>query len=102
MSPAVEAAIIAGSVGILTLIGTLAVQFYGIRRTGRDTERTLAEQREQLDRTLTEQRGRTLNDRLATAADMLSTDKPPSIRLAGVHAMAGLADDWTENRQTCV
>jgi uncharacterized protein YjbI with pentapeptide repeats len=24
------------------------------------------------------------------------------VRLAGVHAMAGLADDWEENRQTCV
>src|SRR6185437_8749040 len=26
----------------------------------------------------------------------------PAVRLAGVYAMAGLADDWPENRQTCV
>ena len=26
----------------------------------------------------------------------------PAVRLAGVYAMAGLADDWKENRQTCV
>jgi uncharacterized protein YjbI with pentapeptide repeats len=123
MSAQVEAAIIASSVGVLTLIGTLVVQFYGIRRTSRDTEktlgeqgkqldrtlaeqreqldRTLAEQREQLDRTLAEQRTRTLNERFATAADQLGSDKPP-IRLAGVYAMAGLADDWEENRQICV
>ena len=25
-----------------------------------------------------------------------------AIRLAGVYALAGLADDWQENRQTCV
>ncbi len=113
MSPEVEAAIIASCVGVLTLIGTLAVQFYGIHRTSRDTkealreqsgqlDRTLAEQREQLDRTLAEQRTRTLNERFAVAADRLGSDKPPAVQLAGVYAIAGLADDWPENRQTCV
>ena len=79
MNPAVEAAIIAGSVGVLTLIGTLAAQFYGIRRTSKDT----------------------LNARFATAADKLGSEAP-AVRLAGVYAMAALADDWPENRQTCV
>jgi hypothetical protein len=113
MSAQVVAAIIAASVSVLTLIGTLAAQYFGRRATSRDTERTLtaqskqldrtlAEQREQLDRTLTEQRTRTLNERFATAADQLGSDKPPAVRLAGVYAMAGLADDWKENRQTCV
>ena len=54
-----------------------------------------------LDRTLAEQRTRTLNERFATAAEQLGSDKP-AVRLAGVYAMAGLADDWEENRQTCV
>ena len=102
----------------------MAAQIYGIRRTSRDTEKTLEaqgkqldktlkEQREQLgktledqgkqlDRTLAEQRTRTLNERFATAAEQLGDDKPPAVRLAGVYAMAGLADDWPENRQTCV
>src|SRR5215831_789065 len=124
MNAQVVAAIIAASVSVLTLIGTLAAQYFGRRMTSRDTERTLteqnkqldrtlaeqreqldrtlAEQREQLDRTLTEQRTRTLNERFATAADQLGSDKPPAVRLAGVYAMAGLADDWPENRQTCV
>jgi ElaB/YqjD/DUF883 family membrane-anchored ribosome-binding protein len=121
MAPLVVAAIITGA---LTVIGTLLAQHFGRLATGRDTEktltkqgeqldktlaeqrdqldRTLKEQRDQLDRTLTEQRTRTLNERFATAADKLGSDKPPAVRLAGVYAMAGLADDWPENRQTCV
>jgi hypothetical protein len=79
MTPTVEAAIIAGGVGVVTLIGTLAAQFYGIRRTSKDA----------------------LNARFATAAEELGSDKP-AVRLAGVYAMAGLADDWEENRQTCI
>jgi hypothetical protein len=113
MSPQVEAAIIAASVGMVTLIATVITQYLGRRATSRDTERTLAEQgkhldrtlaeqREQLDKTLAEQRTRTLNERFATAASQLGGDKPPAVRLAGVYAMAGLADDWPENRQTCV
>jgi uncharacterized protein YjbI with pentapeptide repeats len=102
MSPQVAAAIIAASVGVLTLIGTLAAQYFGRRATSRDTQRALEEQGKHLDRTLTEQRTRTLNERFAAAADQLGSDKSAAIRLAGVYAMAGLADDWEENRQTCV
>jgi uncharacterized protein YjbI with pentapeptide repeats len=98
MSPQVVAAIIAGA---LTVIGTLAAQYFGRRATSRDTQKALEEQGKQLDRTLAEQRTRTLNERFATAAEQLGSDKP-AVRLAGVYAMAGLADDWEENRQTCV
>ena len=71
------------------------------RRASR-LDKTLAAQREQLDSALAAQRTRTLNERFATAAGQLGSDKPAAVRLAGVHAMAGLADDWPENRQTCV
>src|SRR5215472_9602521 len=77
MSPAVEAALIAGGVGVLTLAGTMFSQFYGIRRTSSNTEKTLKQQSEHLDTTLAQQRDRTLNERFATAADRLSSDKPP-------------------------
>jgi len=90
MNPQVVAATIAASVSVLTLIGTLAAQYLGRRATSR-----------QLDRTLAEQRTRTLNERFATAAEQLGSDKP-AVRLAGVYAMAGLADDWEEDRRTCV
>jgi hypothetical protein len=102
MSPQVTAAVIASSVGVLTVIATVAVQISGRRATSRDTQKALEEQRKQLDRTLAEQRTRTLNERFATAAGQLGSDKPAAVRLAGVYAMAGLADDWPENRQTCV
>jgi uncharacterized protein YjbI with pentapeptide repeats len=102
MSPQVTAAIIAVGGVVLTVIATVAVQISGRRATSRDTQKAFEEQRKQLDRTLGEQRIRTLNERFATAAGQLGDDKPPEVRLAGVYAMAGLADDWTENRQTCV
>jgi hypothetical protein len=44
---------------------------------------------------------RLFNERFATAAGQLG-DEHPAVRLAGVYAMAGLADDWPERRQTCV
>ena len=91
MSPEVIAAVIAASISFLTLIGTLAVQFYGFQVTTRNTADTLKQQSI-----------RTLNERFATAADRLGKDEPSAVQMAGVYAMAGLADDWTENRQTCV
>jgi uncharacterized protein YjbI with pentapeptide repeats len=90
MDPTVIAAWIAAGVSALTLFGTLAAQYFGSRATSRELARTFAEGRT-----------RTLNERFATAAEQLGSDKPAS-RLAGVYAMAGLADDWTGNRQTCV
>jgi hypothetical protein len=102
MDPTVVAAWIAAGVSLLTLIGTLAAQYFGRRGTSKDTKEALQEQWKQLDRTLGEQRTRTLNERFATAAAQLGDDKPAAVRLAGVYAMAGLADDWKENRQTCV
>ena len=98
MSPTIEAAIIAASVGVLTLIGTLAAQYFGRRATSRDTQKALEEQ----SAVFQAQRSQTLNERFATAAGQLGDDKPPAVRLAGVYALAGLADDWPENRQTCV
>ena len=102
MSPEVTAAIIAAGVGVLTVIATVAVQISAAARPAGTPREALEEQRKQLDRTLAEQRTRTLNERFATAAGQLGSDKPPEVRLAGVYAMAGLADDWPENRQTCV
>ena len=46
-------------------------------------------------------RTRVFNERFTTIAAQLG-DAQPAVRLAGVHAMTGLADDWKQNRQTCV
>jgi hypothetical protein len=50
MDPTVVAAIIAAVVSVLTLVGTLVAQYLGFRATSRDTEKTLKEQHEHLDR----------------------------------------------------
>jgi hypothetical protein len=103
-------------VSVATLVGTLAVQVFGILKTSKDNKKTgdqrddrlekkLKDQSDRLDKTLKEQRTRTLNERFATAADMLDDDKGPAVQLAGVYAMAGLADDWKEEKesqQTCI
>jgi len=44
---------------------------------------------------------RVLNERFIAIAAQLGHGQA-AVRLAGVHAMAGLADDWEENRQTCI
>ncbi len=41
------------------------------------------------------------NERFTAIAAQLG-DAQPAVQLAGVHAMAGLADDWRANRQTCI
>src|SRR5262252_4572176 len=69
---------------------------------GEQQDKTLQAQSEQPDRTLADQRTRTLNERFDTVAEHLGSDKPPAVRVAGVYAMAGLADDWPEHRQMCV
>ncbi len=46
-------------------------------------------------------RTRVFNERFTAIATQLG-DAQPAVQLAGVHAMAGLADDWKQNRQTCV
>lgn len=112
MDPTVVAAWIAAGVSVLTLVGTLVAQYLGHRTASRDAEktaneqrehldRTFAEQNQQLDRTLAGQRARTLNERFGAGAEQLGSDKP-AVRLAGVYAMAGLADDWEETGRPCV
>ncbi len=44
---------------------------------------------------------RLFNERFTAAAEQLGHDAP-AIRLAGIYAMARLADDWPDQRQTCV
>jgi hypothetical protein len=120
MDPAVVAAIIAACVSLATLVSSVWAQ----RKSSTDNTETLQAQREQLQgafeaqsgrlnstleaqsehlkNTLDQERDRTLNERSATAAGQLGDDKPPAVRLAGEYAMAGLADDWLQNHQTCI
>jgi len=94
MDAQVEAALIAGIVSLISLGGTVVVAIRGSHATenatkmtiqagDENTGKTLAAQREQLERTLGEQHVRTLNDRFATAADKLGIDKPAAVRGRG-------------------
>ncbi|TDD82630.1 pentapeptide repeat-containing protein [Actinomadura rubrisoli] len=47
------------------------------------------------------ERTRLFNERFAAACGQLG-DESAAVRLAGVHALAGLADDWPSGRQTCI
>lgn len=47
------------------------------------------------------ERSRLYAERFDTATDKLGSDSA-AVRLAGVHALANLADDWEQGRQTCV
>jgi hypothetical protein len=49
----------------------------------------------------TRERAKVLNDRFATACTQIGHDKP-TVRLAGIYAMASLADEWVEQRQVCI
>ncbi|NBH05354.1 pentapeptide repeat-containing protein [Amycolatopsis sp. SID8362] len=41
------------------------------------------------------------NERLGAAAEQLAHESP-AVRLTGVYALAGLADDWVDKRQVCI
>jgi uncharacterized protein YjbI with pentapeptide repeats len=66
-------------------------------RKQRFTEKahTLAEEQDRRER------AKLQNERFAAAAEQLAHERP-QVRLAGVYALAGLADDWDEGRQKCV
>jgi uncharacterized protein YjbI with pentapeptide repeats len=49
----------------------------------------------------TREQARLFNERFTTAAGQLGNDFP-AVRLAGVHALAALADDWEGGRQMCI
>jgi uncharacterized protein YjbI with pentapeptide repeats len=91
------------TVGVFQLVfasvagaGALAALIVAYRR------QKVAESAAALDRASAQlERTRVYNE-LFTAAAAQIGDEKPAIRLAGVYAMAGLADDWPENRQTCV
>ncbi|MEV0996900.1 pentapeptide repeat-containing protein [Nonomuraea sp. NPDC050202] len=49
----------------------------------------------------TREQAKLFNERFTTAAGQLGNDFP-AVRLAGVHALAALADDWEGGRQMCI
>ncbi|MFT9669015.1 pentapeptide repeat-containing protein, partial [Streptomyces rhizosphaericola] len=87
--PAKVQDIISTTVTTLTLIGAVLAALYAYRKQLLDegtSHRADATQ---------------LTERYAKAAEQLGHDQA-AVRLAGVYAMARLADDWPEQRQVCI
>ncbi|MFF1301177.1 MULTISPECIES: pentapeptide repeat-containing protein [unclassified Streptomyces] len=77
------------TVTVLTLIGAVLAGIYAYRKqllAEGDAHRSDASQ---------------LADRYTTAAEQLGHERA-AVRLAGVYALARLADDWEEQRQVCI
>lgn len=77
------------TITVTGFVGAILVGVYGYRKQRLiegDAHRADAEQ---------------LAQRYTTAADQLGHEKA-AVRLAGVYAMAQLADDWDEQRQVCI
>ncbi|WP_405429461.1 pentapeptide repeat-containing protein [Micromonospora sp. NBC_00617] len=67
-----------------------------------EVTKALAEAADERAKIETDRNGvRLFNERFAKASEQLGSEKG-AVRLAGVYAMAGLADDWREGRQTCI
>ncbi len=83
-------------------VGVAQLVFASVAGAGALVALVMAYRRQRVAETATaHDRTRVLNERFTTIAAQLGDDQP-AVRLAGVHAMAGLADDWEENRQTCI
>ncbi|WP_406177199.1 pentapeptide repeat-containing protein [Streptomyces canus] len=81
--------VIKTTVTVLTLTGAVLAGIYAYRKqllAEGDAHRADASQ---------------LADRYTTAAEQLGHDQA-AVRLAGVYALARLADDWEEQRQVCI
>jgi uncharacterized protein YjbI with pentapeptide repeats len=80
--------------------GALVALVVAYRRQ-RVAEVTTVEDKAHWEATADADRLRVFNERFTAIAAQLGAEQP-AVRLAGVHAMAGLAEDWTENQQTCI
>jgi hypothetical protein len=83
-------------------VGVAQLVFASVAGAGALVALVVAYRRQRVsEATSAHDRTRVFNERFTAIAAQIGDDQP-AVRLAGVHAMAGLADDWTENRQTCV
>jgi uncharacterized protein YjbI with pentapeptide repeats len=91
---------VAGAGALVALVMAYRRQRVTEATTVLDKERAALDE-ERWQATAMHERTRLLNERFTTVAAQLGDDQA-AVRLAGVHAMAGLADDWEDNRQTCI
>jgi hypothetical protein len=90
------------TISIHDLVSVLQLVFASVAGAGALVALVMAYRRQKVAEVQSQHdRTRLLNERF-TAITAQIGDQEPSIRMAGVYAMAGLADDWEEKRQTCI
>jgi uncharacterized protein YjbI with pentapeptide repeats len=91
-----------GAPSLHDTVGVLQLVFASVAGAGALVALIVAYRRQKIaEADSAHDRTRVYNERFTTIAAQLG-DAQPAVRLAGAHAMAGLADDWKQNRQTCV
>lgn len=85
-----------------SVLEAIRLAFYAVAGIGGVVALTVAYRRQRLHEAADEREDTKLyNERFAAAAEQLASEQAAN-RLAGVYAMAALADDWDAGRQTCV
>lgn len=85
-----------------TTLEVIRLAFYAVAGIGGVIALTVAYRKQRLNEAEVEgERAKLFNERFAAAADQLASERAAN-RLAGVYAMAALADEWDSGRQTCV
>jgi hypothetical protein len=91
-----------GAISLHDAVGVLQLVFASVAGAGALVALIVAYRRQKItEADSVHDRTRVFNERF-TAITAQFGDPQPAVRLAGVHAMAGLADDWQANRQTCI
>ncbi len=91
-----------GALSLHDTVGVLQLVFASVAGAGALVALVVAYRRQKVaEGDSVHDRTRVFNERFTATAAQLGDDRP-AVRLAGVHAMAGLADDWKANRQTCI
>jgi hypothetical protein len=91
-----------GALSLHDTVGVLQLVFASVAGAGALVALIVAYRRQKIaEADSAHDRTRVFNERFIAIAAQLG-DEQPAVRLAGVHAMAGLADDWKANRQTCI
>src|SRR5689334_16919439 len=91
-----------GAPALRDTVGVLQLVFASVAGAGALVALIVSNRRQKIaEADSVHDRTRVFNERFTAIAAQLGYDQP-AVRLAGVHAMAGLADDWKQNRQTCV
>jgi uncharacterized protein YjbI with pentapeptide repeats len=91
-----------GVISLHDAVGVLQLVFASVAGAGALVALIVAYRRQKIgEADSAHDRTRVFNERFTAIASQFG-DAQPAVRLAGVHAMAGLADDWKDNRQTCI